>query len=87
MDQPNAIKLNDRALSSLIDSNLGLPFAILNKDIANENRLHKITCTYVRRSMEPDNKKENKTGSHWLVIADEVDTATKNCNGKHCWNN
>ena len=86
---PNAIRLNDNALRSLVDSNLGQPFVILNIDNANETRLHKITCTYVRESMEPDSKKKNRTGSHWLVLeSDEmVRKATMNCNGKHCWKN
>ena len=88
MNPSNAIKLNDQALHSLVDSNLGLPFVILNLDIANEPRLHKITCTYVREWMDPSSKKDNKTGSHWLILEDDTShNATKNCNGKHCWNN
>lgn len=88
MSQSDTIRLDDRALRALIDANLGLPFVILNNDDANESRLHKITCTYVRASMDPNSKTANKTGSHYLILESNAPSgATKNCNGKNCWNN
>lgn len=88
MNPHNAIKLNEQSLLSLVDSKLGLPFVILNIDGANEPRLHKTACTYVRELMDPDSKHKNKTGSHWLILASDAPSdSTRNCNGKHCWNN
>lgn len=88
MTKSNAIKLNEQSLLSLLDSSLGLPFVILNMDNANEPRMHKIACTYVRESMDPDSKHKNKTGSHWLIlVSDTPSNTTKNCNGRNCWNN
>ncbi|MBI3841571.1 MAG: hypothetical protein HY295_00210 [Thaumarchaeota archaeon] len=87
MNLPNAIRLDGRTLHTLANSNLSLPFVILNEDIANELRLHKIACTYVRETMDPDSKKENRTGSHWLILESGAPVkATRNCNGKNCWN-
>lgn len=70
----------------VLESSLDLPFVILNIDIANELRLHKIKCTYVRK-MLPNSKNLSKTGSHWLILEqDAPNEATRNCNGKNCWN-
>lgn len=81
----NAIPLDDNSLSVLVDSGLSLPFVILNMDIANEPRIHKVRCRYAREEMDPDSKNENKTGSHWLILASDAPVAaTRNCN---CWKN
>ncbi len=78
MDLTNAIRLDDRTLRLLVNSNLSLPSMIINEDVANEPGLHKITCTYVRESMDPKSKDMNRTGSHWLILENEAPTtATK----------
>lgn len=86
MDLHNAIQLDDKTLRMISESNLDLPFVILNIDIANEKRLHKMKCAYVRQRMLPDSKKLHDTGSHWLLLEkDAPPESTRNCNGKNCW--
>jgi hypothetical protein len=86
MEPRHGIQLTDETLRQIVNKKMELPFTVLNYDIANEPRLHKIGCTYVEGWIKPDSKKENRTGSHWLVLENEAPTdATKNCNGKGCW--
>lgn len=86
MEPEHGIPLTDETLRQVVDWGLKLPFAVLNYDEANEPRLHKVRCTYVREWMAPDSKKENKTGSHWLVLKNEAPKeATRNCNANGCW--
>ncbi|HJW19452.1 MAG TPA: hypothetical protein VJ571_02705 [Candidatus Nitrosotalea sp.] len=84
----NAIRLTDETMQIVTESNLGFPFVILNRDTANEPRVHRINCNYARdrmRSdrMRPDSKKENKTGNHWLTLNSDLPSGTtRNCD---CW--
>ena len=88
MEQEKAIRLTDETLQIVAKSNLVSPFVVLNIDTANESRAHKISCNntdiFNPSGMKPNSKRQNNTGSHWLIFDSDLprDT-TKNCN---CWN-
>lgn len=83
-----SILLTDKTLQLVADSNLVHPFVVLNMDVANEPRAHKIQCDYIDASkpdgMKPDSKNQNNTGNHCLILdSDLPQGTTKNC---ICWN-
>jgi hypothetical protein len=90
MSAIQGILLNDLTMTMLANSNLDLPFVILNEDEweeRDEPHAHRIRCQYLnvnrRDGMQPDSKIRNRTGRHWLLLDVNLPpNATRDC---RCW--